>query len=344
MIPQENTPHYRPERPLRVGVLSNPRSLRNRRGLDRVKQIIAQFPGVLHREAIAPEAVADVLQEFSDADIELLVFNSGDGTIGLGLGNLLEQRAFATPPLISLIRGGNTNMDAGDMGQPQAHTKALKRVLTWARAASGTASTTTARIVQRAVLKVCMSDDGPTHYGMFFGAGAIIKGIEYCHEAIHRKGLVDGLGPGVCTLRVLISLGRGDPRFVTPVPMTLRPSPALADGISDDTEQDMLLVLVSTLERLFLGLTPYWGGGEGALHLTSVRFHPAHPVRTLPGLMRGRTGRFGTPENGYRSGRLDTLQLSMDGPITLDGEIHHASRDRGPITISNGGYARFVVV
>jgi hypothetical protein len=316
--------------------------LRNRRGLGRVKQIIGQFPGVLHREAKEPGPMADVLQEFADAGVELLVFNSGDGTIGLGLGNLLERQAFPTPPLLSLIRGGNTNMDAGDMGQPQPQAKALKRVLTWAQAAPGT--TTTARLLQRPVLKVRMGDDGPTHYGMFFGAGAIIKGIEYCHEAVHRKGLVDGLGPGVCTLRVLISLGRGDPRFVTPVPMTLRPTPELADGISDDGDQDMLLVLVSTLERLFLGLTPYWGGGEGPLQLTTVRFHPAHPVRTLPGLMRGRTGRFATPENGYRSGRLDDLELLMDGPITLDGEIHHARRDHGPIRIGNGGTVRFVVV
>jgi hypothetical protein len=333
---------YRPERPLRVGVLTNPRSLRNRRGLARVKQIIGQFPKVLHREAIEPAAVADVLQEFADAGVELLVFNSGDGTIGLGLGRLLEQQTFSSPPLLSLIRGGNTNMDAGDMGQPQSQGKALERVLTWAQADPRT--TTSARILQRPVLKVRMGDDGPTHYGMFFGAGAIIKGIEYCHEAVHRKGLVDGLGPGVCTLRVLVSLGRGDPRFVTPVPMTLRPQPELADGIPADGDQDMLLVLVSTLERLFLGLTPYWGGGKGPLQLTTVRFHPAHPLRTLPGLMRGRTGRFATPENGYRSGRLDELELLMNGPITLDGEIHHAHRDRGPIRISNGGYARFVVV
>jgi len=338
----EQPSSYRPERPLRVGVLSNPRSLRNRRGLARIKQTIEQFPEVLHREAIEPAAVTDVLQEFADAGIELLVFNSGDGTIGLGLGNLLERQAFAKPPLLSLIRGGNTNMDAGDMGQPQSQGKAMERVLTWAQANPKTASS--ARILQRPVLKVRMGDEGPTHYGMFFGAGAIIRGIEYCHEAVHRKGLVDGLGPGVCTLRVLISLGRGDPRFVTPVPMTLRPSPELADGVSTNGEQDMLLVLVSTLERLFLGLTPYWGGGEGPLRLTTVRFHPAHPLRTLPGLMRGRTGRYATPENGYRSGRLDDLELSMDGPITLDGEIHHARRDRGPIRISNGGDVRFVVV
>jgi len=307
-----------------------------------MKQIIGQFPGVLHREAIEPAAVADVLREFAEAEIELLVFNSGDGTIGLGLGWLLEQPTLSTPPLLSLIRGGNTNMDAGDMGQPQSQGKALERVLTWAQADPKTV--TSGRILRRPVLKVRMGDDGPTHYGMFFGAGAIIKGIEYCHEAVHRKGLVDGLGPGVCTLRVLVSLGRGDPRFVTPVPMTLRPRPELADGVSTDGDQDMLLVLVSTLERLFLGLTPYWGGGEGPLHLTTVRFHPAHPLRTLPGLMRGRTGRFATPENGYRSGRLDDLELLMDGPITLDGEIHYAHRDRGPIRICNGGYARFVVV
>ena len=333
---------YRIDHPLRVGVISNPGSLRNRRGLPAVRRAIDDHPGVLHREAKEPKAVTAALNAFAAGGVELIVFNSGDGTIGLGLGTLLESTPFEKPPLLSLIRGGNTNMDAGDVGQAQQQLKALQRVLAWSQTA--TTPNSVAQRLRRPVLKVRTGDQGKPHYGMFFGAGAIIRGIEYCHEAVHRRGFVDGLGPGLCTLRVLMALGRGDPRFVTPVPMHIGMQPAFSDGIDNDGEQATLLLLVSSLERLFLGLTPYWGGGDGPLHLTTVRFHPTRPVRTLPGLMRGRTGRYATPDNGYRSGRIDELELLMDGPITLDGEIHHASREQGPVRIVNGGYADFLRV
>lgn len=341
MPPTNLSTAYSIDRPLRVGVLSNPGSLRNRRGLSAVRQAIAAYPAVRHREAAEPDAIAAALRAFAADGVELVVFNAGDGTVGLGLGTLLEATPFETPPLLSLVRGGNTNMDAGDVGQPQRQLTALRRVLAWSQRADPDKP---AEQLRRPVLQVRIAPGTAPHYGMFFGAGAIIRGIEYCHEAVHRKGFVDGLGPGICTLRVLIALGRGDPRFVNPVPMRIEMRPAFADPADGRQEQAMLLLLVSTLERLFLGLTPYWGGGDGPLHLTTVRFHPERPLRTLPGLMRGHPGRYAKAENGYRSGRMDQLTLWMDGPVTLDGEIHHARREQGPVQVGCGGFANFLRV
>jgi hypothetical protein len=187
---------------------------------------------------------------------------------------------------------------------------------------------------------------------MFFGAGAIIKGIEYCHETVHSKGFVDSLGPSLCTLRVLLAMARGDPSFVAPVPMTLAPTPAFSDGLAhSDGDEQMLIIAVSTLQRLFMGLKPWWRANSasdaepaGPLQISTVHIHAKHKARSVPGLLWGRQGRLATPANGYRSGRVDALSLLMDGPITLDGEIHHASREQGPVHISNGGNVSFVVV
>jgi len=323
-------------------VLTNPDSLRNRRNIAQVRALLARFPHALHREAQDPEQTSAALAGFAAADIDLLVLNTGDGGIGMVLGTLLEHKPFATPPLLSLIRGGNTNMDAGDVGQPQAQLKALERVLRWSRS-----GTTPGRVLQRPVLKVRIGTDDTPHYGMFFGAGAIIKGIEYCHEAVHSKGFVDSLGPGLCTLRVLLAMARGDPSFVAPVAMQLRPQPPLNDGMDKAAgDEAMLVVAVSTLEELFMGLKPWWNSdsNHAPLHLSTVHFQARHKARTLPGLLWGRPGRYATPQHGYRSGRVDQLALLMDGPITLDGKIHHANREHGPIHISNGGSASFVVV
>lgn len=338
---------FPPRADRRVGVLTNPGSLRNRSNIDKVRQLLRRSPHILAREAQTPAQINSAIHEFAEADIELLILNTGDGGIGLTLGSLLEQQPFSQPPMLSLIRGGNTNMDAGDVGQPEAQLKALEKVLLWSR--SGTHP---GKVMQRPVLKVRVGDQGQAHYGMFFGAGAIIKGIEYCHEAVHSKGFVDSLGPGLCTLRVLLAMARGDPSFVAPVPMQLTPSPAFADGLTaqQDGEADeaMLIVAVSTLERLFMGLKPWWGSAEQSntapLKLSTVHFDASHKARSLPGLLWGRQGRLATPQNGYRSAQVDELHLLMDGPITLDGEIHHARRAQGPIHISNGGTASFVVI
>ena len=338
---------FPPRTDIRVGVLTNPGSLRNRRNIDQVRQLLRRTPHALSREAQTPPQVGAVMREFADANIELLILNTGDGGIGLSLGTLLEQRPFPHLPMLSLIRGGNTNMDAGDVGQPEPQLKALQKVLQWTR--SGTHP---ARITQRAVLKVRIGDQGQTHYGMFFGAGAIIKGIEYCHEAVHSKGFVDSLGPGLCTLRVLLAMARSDPSFVAPVPMTLHPSPAFNDTLErikeDGDDEEMLIIAVSTLERLFMGLRPWWHAADPCppppLHLSTVHFGAKHKARSLPGLLWGRQGRLATPQNGYRSALVDELTLLMDGPVTLDGEIHHASRSLGPLHISNGGNASFMVI
>jgi len=338
---------FPPRADRRIGVLTNPGSLRNRNNIDQVRQLLRRYPPVLSHEAQTPDEISAAIHAFADAEIELLILNTGDGGIGLTLGTLLEQQPFAQAPMLSLIRGGNTNMDAGDVGQPEAQLKALEKVLLWSRSGTRPASA-----VQRPVLKVRIGDQGQAHYGMFFGAGAIIKGIEYCHKAVHSKGFVDSLGPGLCTLRVLLAMARGDPSFVAPVPMTLSASPAFNDGLEavDDGEQDeeMLIIAVSTLERLFMGLKPWWRGDatpySGPLHLSTVHFDAKHKARSLPGLLWGRRGRLATPQNGYRSTQVDTLSLLMDGPITLDGEIHHVKREHGPVHISNGGFASFVVI
>jgi len=323
--------------PWRIGLITNPGSGRNRKGLRRVRGLCAGHPGVACHEASEPEAIATALAALSDFEPEVLAVNGGDGTVQAVLTALFRDKPFAKPPMLALLRGGTTNMTAGDVGMKGSMLAALQRLLKLAQQ-----DKRCFRVDRRPILKVDITSTGQSRYGMFFGAGTIINGIEYCHEKVHSKGFRDAIAPGICTLRLLLAMARKDSRYAAPVPMTITTWIAEGQPQSAIGKQDYHLVLASPLERLFLGLRPYWGPKRGALYFSALRANPAHPFWALPPLFWGRAGRTATRENGYYSEKVNELELEMDGPLTLDGEIYHASRQSGPVRVTVGGWASFL--
>jgi diacylglycerol kinase (ATP) len=324
-------------RPLRVGLLSNPGSGRNRNNLHSIYRILAQHPQVSHRQAQTPAHVAAALDEFATRELDVLAINGGDGTVQAVLTVLMYRKPFGKLPLLALLPGGTTNMTAGDVGLKGNRNKALGKLLAWAAVAHAGV-----HLLQRPVMCIQPAPDRAPLYGMFFGAGAIIKGIEYCHNKVHPTGLRDGLAPGLCTLRVLLAMARGDPDYVTPVPMAIEMRPKDLAPHWFQHKQHLLLLLASTLERLFLGIHPYWGTPSGALYCTAIRTRPARAWRALPPLFWGHPNRLGTPENGYWSHKVNELRLTMDSRFTLDGELYEAHSRFGPVRVSQGGQVTFI--
>jgi hypothetical protein len=105
---------------------------------------------------------------------------------------------------------------------------------------------------------------------------------------------------------------------------------------------DSLVVLVSTLERLFLGLYPYWGSEAGPLHYTGVRVRPRYLLRALPSILRGRGGAYGTPENGFYSHNAHEIKLNLAGGFTLDGQLYTPANQEEPTVVRYGGTASFL--
>ena len=103
-------------------------------------------------------------------------------------------------------------MTAGDVGLKGKHYRSLRKLL-----ARLSVTPIGIPIVEREVLQVRAAPNQTPTYGMFFGTGAIIKGIEYCHDKVLSKGIQSGVGPGLCTLRMLFALIRGDTQTVGPV-------------------------------------------------------------------------------------------------------------------------------
>jgi hypothetical protein len=166
-----------------VGVLVNPLSGGNLRGIGRIRKVIGAEGRVLHREVQTPREVRNVLSDFARNGVNLVAVSGGDGTVQAVLTAIFHHRPFEVHPLLVILRSGTTNLIAGDVGAPGDPARALKRLFLWAGKGQGGAI-----MVRRAVLRLQV----PGHdvrYGMFFGAAGISQGIEYYHRHMHAVSL-----------------------------------------------------------------------------------------------------------------------------------------------------------
>jgi len=325
----ENSRH--PQLPS-IGLISNANSRRNQSKLARVESIVANHPRIHHRATRQEEEISGVLEEFSRLGVEFLAINGGDGTTARVFASLLENRIFTQQPRVILLPGGTTNMNVGDVGLKGSLVNGVQRMAAWALQGEGNTALQT-----RPIIRVAGASDGKVAYGMFFGAGTIISGIEYCKEKIHTRGIRDELAPGLVALRTIWGMARKEPYFSNPTSM---------DIVLDDrdilADRPVIQLLITSLERLFLGLRPYWGKEQGVLHGTWVEKPTKKLLRAFPSLLRGKENPHVIPANGYFSHNADRIELHMDGLFTLDGEMHPASREYGPLHISNGGTIEFM--
>jgi hypothetical protein len=311
-------------------MLSNPLSGGNRKGLEAIRKVLTGHPQVIHREVQTPANVRSALADFAREEVDIVAVNGGDGTIQAVLTALFCRSPFKALPLLAVFRSGTTSLIAGDVGLQGSRDSALQRLIAWARTGDGDAV-----ILKRPVLRVEVPDQ-ESLCGMFFGAAGICQGIRFFHDKIHGLGLRGQLAPGLVIARFLLALARRNSEYVVQVPITI--------AVNEDPpkQRDSLLVLVTTLERLFFGLRPYWGTENGPLHYTAVFGRPRHLLRALPYLLRGRKCRSGSPEHGYFSHNANELHLSLDSSFALDGEFYTPDSRLGPVVVKNAGPVSFL--
>ena len=324
--------HPDPKR-LRIGLISNPLSAGNRNRLGPVERMLAGPRRPLHRQAVDPKEVKAAIRDFAAGGVNLVAVNGGDGTIHAVLTALFTVEWPDGRPFLALLRSGGTSMIARDVGLPGSRLQGLSRLLGWAYAGGGAAS-----LVKRAVLRLEWENGGEPMYGMFFGAGAIYEGIQFCHNRVYTQGVGGELAAGLTLLRFLLAVARGNRRNA--------PRPPVRVGLEGTAmqEMDLLVLFVTTLSRLFLGMRPYWGVEEGPLHFTAVRSDAAHVLRAALSLIRGRRSRWGNPRHGYLSHNLREVRLCLKSGFTLDGQLYQNDPRLGALWLTKGGEAEFLRV
>ena len=321
----------KPGKTLTLGLISNPLSGGNRKGLHTIREVLAGRPQAYHREASTPSEVGSALAEFSRRKVDVVAVNGGDGTIHAVLTEFFRQPSPGPLPLLALLRSGTASMIARDVGLPGSGRGALSRLLTWISTGCGSAA-----VIQRPLLKVEVSPDQKPLYGMFLGAAGICQGIRFCLDRVHTKGVSGQLAAGLTLGRFLLAAARRDKTLLSPTPTTVH-----LDSDPPD-EREFLLMFISTLERLFLGIRPYWCTENGPLYYTALDARPRHLLRALPALLRGRKGHFNTPEHGYFSRKAQEVRLTLTGGFTLDGELYTLDNQVTRLTITEGGKASFL--
>lgn len=293
-----------------MAVISNPTSGRNaRRGLlAKIEGLLARHTGVVHFAEPTFEGIAGATQRAVDAATEIIVVNGGDGSVQTVLTTMLRA-PLDRLPLLAVLPGGTTNTTARNVGYGSDPLAALERLLV--ESARGVVA---GRVERRAV--VCADlPEGP-QYAMMFGAGAVYDGIVFARNQLASHGVRGQLGGGVvlATFLTNVLMGRAGTMF-PPLAAEVR-----LDG-TDLPATRYFGMLASTMDRQFLGVSPYWGSGPGPLRFSAMRERPRHLARAIVPALRGRPSPWLAPEHGYRSHNVEEIEIAFDGGFTLDGEL-----------------------
>jgi diacylglycerol kinase (ATP) len=315
---------------LKLGVLINMQSGRNRAGMQALDALLVSHPDIPVERPAAPAATAASLAALASRGVTVLAVCGGDGTVQQVLNVILAPASpFAHVPALAILPGGTTNMIAHDINEASRPTAVLETILKHFHG-----KTLSSRLTTRPVIRLSGGDAAFPAYGLFFGAAGIYQATMDNRSGIDRLGVRDGLGPALRILAILfkVAIGR-DPFAPTPMQIAI-------DGRAYG-EKATVVLLASTMNKLSLGLKPFWGDGRGSIRLTLVFEASRSLLRAVWLALRSRPHKLLTPANGYDSLCADRIELAFDGSCVLDGESFHASRAR-PILLESIGNLQFL--
>jgi len=314
---------------VRIGVISNAHSRRNKRSMREIHGLLKEHPQVLHRSFDHITELPECLKEMARAKVTHLVISGGDGTVLAALSELINASPFLTPPALSLLSAGMTNVIAHAVGQPGLPATGLRRLVF--RAEAGT----TATILDRPVLSVDFGDGRPVERGFLIGGIGFYQGTQLVRRDIHSLGakqtFAAKLGIFWSILKILI-FGAGPRSGFHGEEIGL-----ILDGVRE--RRQCFMFLCSTLDEILPGISPFWGSGPGRLKLTTIDAPPRRFALAAPRVLRGRP-RPWMSEAGYLSRRAEQLEIEIRSPVMIDGEKFDPPSN-GRITVTAGPVVRF---
>ncbi len=320
-----------------LGVITNPRSQKNKRGIEKLDSAVAGLPGARHAVLETVADIPEILADFARREIDTVAVAGGDGTIQAVLTALFGGRPYEQQPRLAVLPCGMTNMIAGDVGLRGSMSTGLAKLGRLLQSADeGEIARATAK---RQILRLENARGSPPQYGMFFGGAAIYRAIIACRSKVHpykikadtaaavtlagllADWLLRGRGAQQGDAEASAGLGRGGPGRSGPNRKVF--SGDRIDVTFDNQPAEhltSLVILATTLDRLVLGSRPFWDGGDGQLRFTSIAYPPERLLRYAWRVLYGGEDRK-LPATSYLSRRANRVSLAMDCPFTLDGEL-----------------------
>ena len=316
--------------PIRVGLLSNPKSGRNKRHFPSFRPLFQSYANLLHAEVVTPDEIAKALAGFAEQEVELVVTNGGDGTVQATVDALMNDQVFPAMPLLAVLPSGTANLIAGDVGLGPYRPETIRQLM----------EMPTARLLgaleKRALLRLKFPDGRRPMYGMFFGVGAIYYGTQLGRATKQSIGRLGEWGAGLILAKFLVALAAGSKKGLHAVPI------GLSLGKAELMRQEYLVLFVTTLDRLFLGMKPFWSSELGPLHCTGLTVPYRYLWRCLPALLRGKEHPFAIAQHGYMSHNPSEIHLQLTSGFVLDGEVYDPPGMEQPMVLESGGDLSFV--
>lgn len=290
----------------RIGIIVNVQAGRNRKQHGGVR---AQLQGTPFecREVSDLASIREATRYFAARPLDILAVSGGDGTAQGVLTQLL--RSDVRLPELAILPGGTTNMTAHDLSGPLSLERALNALGTqYARAPQAREH------VSRRLLRVEVPGRD-LEYGLFLGCGVILRGMRHFRERIAARGFRGELAAGVSLLRAVAAMARRESNWTAGEAGRYR----LEGGTA--VYEGAVMLLATTLDRLLLGLRPWWGASAGPVRVTAIHRRPRALLRLAPAIVRGRRHRLLSPPNGYHSVNVDALDVQFASGFALDGQI-----------------------
>lgn len=305
--------------PSKPALIHNPRSHRNR-GRD------VDLPaGLLVAEPATPEELDATIADFAQRKVDLIIVSGGDGTLRDILG-LLPKYYGEHWPAFALIRAGNSNSIAIDVGSIRPGRSAIRRIL------DCTAQQRWSRETARAPMMVSWPDGGRAPvFGFFMGAAALTRATQFAQTKVAAGGRLSVVLTLMVTLWQCVS---GDSEWLAGDRMSL-----CVDAAAAQTRNRFLFIATS-LHKIMLRIWPFWDYGDRPIHYVDIDAHPQAFGRSLLPLLFGRPTTF-MRRNGYHSGGAERMSLQMDSSLIIDGEAFEPDA-QGRFEITTGPQIRFL--
>ena len=320
---------------LRIGILSNLRAGQSDKHVPRLRSFLTAHPDVVSAETHSADDVPEVLTELANQDIGLLMVYGGDGTLQHVLTEILGRRRFGDRiPMIAPLRGGRTNMTALEIGTQRDPIKCIASIIKAVETGK-----INQHICPRHILHMASKQGDVDEYGMIFGTGTVYNAIELVQRSFPNGRAQGVFGAGVVMGGLLFR--RAIHKTTADEELYFREKVQIILDGKPVEQEEYLLVLSSTLRRIFLHVRPFWGEGPGPARFTCTAAGARRFALAIPRLLTGKPGGPVTPENGYNSRNIHRAELQMDCGFVIDGELY-APQDGRILTITADDRIDFV--
>lgn len=298
----------------KLGLVTNPQSQYNRRhGTGAVESVVNGAPDILHAKLTDMRHLPGVLSGFAADGVDILAVNGGDGTVQGVLTELLANRPFSPVPPLAILPGGMTNTIADNVGLRGSPAQALSKLIAAVRRNPGGI-----RRIERPIIRVENGTSLPPQYGMLFGTAGIVRAIEVCRDEAHGRGLKADWANAATLVGLLVDWlffgGRSEVFRGDEMAISLDGGPAERGA--------KVVVLATTVDRMFLRSRPFWNTDSGPIKFTAIAHPPKHLLRRVYKLLYGGPNRT-IPEATYQSRGAHRVVLEMACPFMVDGQVFH---------------------